>query len=164
MFAPKTVGVLRIRGDPRRNTSRDSRCAVSPVTLRQVDAGVVRAVEAALVGCRVHQRVDPVRLGSALVARPMRAGLAPGNPWLGQPLPGAAAVSRFVEAAAGAVGRRIDIPRRPPRLPQRGVDDLGFPVRRRDRSRRYSRPCRDLRSSVCRRPSSGRRRARALGP
>ena len=87
-------------------------------------AGVVRAVQPAVVH-RVHHGVD--------AARPARrhgeadASRLGGQAMAGDLRPVIAAVRRLVEAAAGTVGRRVDVPRGTAGLPQGGVEDLRVP-------------------------------------
>src|SRR6185312_10390871 len=84
-------------------------------------AGVVGAVEAAVLGAGIHHGVDAVGVrGRNIHADAAGVGRQPA----GQMGPGAAAVGGFVQPAAGAVGGRIHRPRRTPRGPQRGVDHL----------------------------------------
>ena len=116
------VGVLRLHGDAAEVPAAvpDAGVGAGP---RPVAAAVVGAVEAALVGvdqgvdagglARRHREADPPRRGGEAVALDAAPVLA--------------AVGRLVEPRSGAVRRRVDVPRRPPRLPQGGVDHVRVP-------------------------------------
>ena len=86
-----------------------------PVVLRPVetaaDLGVDEGIDSA-GGRGAHGHADP----------PGRRGQAIADDWR----PGQATVAGPIKAAAGAVGRWIDAPGRPPRLPQGRIDDVGI--------------------------------------
>src|SRR5207302_1051232 len=70
----------------------------------------------------VDQRIDTVRPGGR--CRQPNPRRLRGQAVTGQVSPRLAPVGRLIEAAAGPVRRRVSVPRRPSRLPQRGIDDL----------------------------------------
>ena len=91
-----------------------------PISARKPpsDAGVVGHVQAA--GLRVHQGVDPA--AHARSERDPDTAEFLGGQALGDRTPGVAAIRRSKKTAAGAVRGRVDVPRRPARLPQGGED------------------------------------------
>ncbi len=94
----------------------------SSLVRRKCVAGVVGAIEAAAdVG--VDEGVDPLRRrrrdGDADASRVRRQAVA------GERDPVVAAIARLPQPAARAVRRRVDVPRWPPRLPERGVEHAG---------------------------------------
>ncbi len=113
------VGVRRIHGQLAEVPAAAPDALVAR-HLRPRRARVVGAVEPALL--RVHDGVDAPAVGG-------RHGDADAPEALGrqprrQRLPRRAAVGRLEDAAARAVRRRVDAPRRTPRVPERGVHDL----------------------------------------
>ena len=117
---PHLVGVLRVGGELAEVPAAlpDARVAAGLAPARPV---VVGAVEPARLG--VDQGVHPVRRGGgdgqADPPRRVRQAAARDR------RPGAAPVVGLVEPAPRSVGGRVDVPRRPSRLPQGGVDGVG---------------------------------------
>ena len=96
-----------------------------------VFAGVIRAIDAALLR-RVHQRIEPLRIGRGDAdADSPQLLLRPGKP-LGQGSPGGAAVCGLEQATAGSLPGAV-FPGTLPRCPEDGIDGLG--LRRIERQR-----------------------------
>src|SRR5207253_10830857 len=119
---PELVGVLRVRRDLT-EVPAAVRDAFVAGYLAPGRAAVLGAVEPALPLRRaVDQRIDTVRPGGR--CRQPNPRRLRGQAVTGQVSPRLAPVGRLIEAAAGPVRRRVSVPRRPSRLPQRGIDDL----------------------------------------
>ena len=80
---------------------------------------VVRTIEPALLG--IHDQINPPRIAR----RKCDADPSESLRWQSLPahmFPMIASITRAIEPAARSVRRSVDAPRRPPRLPQRGVN------------------------------------------
>ena len=113
------VGILRIDDDLAKVPAASPDARISR-RLHERRARIVRSVQTAIL-C-IDDRVDPPRIRRR--DRDADASEPFGRQAVSQLIPDRAAVRGFVEAAAGAVRRRINAPRWTPRIPERGVDRL----------------------------------------
>ena len=113
------IRILAIHGDAAEIPSPSPNAWVG-IGQSPVRARVIGAIDAALF--RVRQKVNAAGLsgchGNAHPSEPVRRQAVPGDL-----LPIVPAIRRFVEPAARPIRWRINIPRRPPSLPKRSVDD-----------------------------------------
>ena len=85
------------------------------------DAGIVRAIQAAFLA--IDECIDSSWRGSG--DRHANAADDSRESVTSDLRPVIPTIDGFIQAAAGTAGWRIDIPRRAPRLPQRGIDHVG---------------------------------------
>ncbi len=114
------VGILRIGGDAGKIPAAMIEARIAR-HLRPGGTPIVGAVEPAFL--RIDQGIHALRF--RLAHRKPDASHLRGQSVTFQLRPAPAAVARFEKPAARPVRGRIDIPGRPARLPQRGIDDIG---------------------------------------